>query len=146
MINNEAANMFLELADLLDLAGELPFKSSSYRKVADSLRNLDTPFDQLVNAGQFDKIAGAGKAIKEKLKAIAETGSLPALDNWRKHEIAVFYPWLETLKLKPRPLGIIIRKLGAVDFKDLMTKLKDQDITKLTGRTKETADIILNNN
>ena len=146
MTNNEAANMFYELADLLDLAGELPFKSSAYRKVATGLRKLDTPFDRLVSAGHLSKIPGAGKAIKEKLKTMAETGNLPALDKWRKHEIAVFYPWAIGLKLKPRSFGILVRKLEAADFKDLLAKLKKQDIAKLTGRAKEAANIIMGNN
>jgi len=135
--------MFLELADLMDLAGKLPFKSSAYRKVAENLQKLEMPFDQLVSAGCLDKIPGAGKAIREKLKTMAKTNKLPALDKWRQHEIAVFYPWLDTLKLKPRPLGILARKLGASDFKDLLIKLKKQDVVKLTGQAKETANIII---
>ena len=79
--------MFAELADILDLAGELPFKSASYRKVADSLRNLETPFDQIVETGEYDKIPGAGNAIKEKLKSMAYTDELPTLVKWRKREI-----------------------------------------------------------
>jgi len=145
MTNSEAANLFLELADLLDLAGEISFKSSAYRKVAAGLQELDTPFDQLVGAGRWGKIPGAGKAIREKLRTMSETGKLPALDKWRQHQIAVFYPWLDALKLKPRPLGILIRKLGAADFRELLGKLKNQDIAKLTGQAKEAANIIINN-
>ncbi|MCP4584053.1 MAG: hypothetical protein GY839_20770 [candidate division Zixibacteria bacterium] len=146
MNNAEASKLFLELADLLDLAGELPFKSASYRKVAFSLQNLDRCYDKLVKAGEFEKIPGAGKAIKEKLIAMVETGQLPALEKWRNHEIAIFYPWLYDLKLKPRPLGILIKKLEATDFKDLITKLKNHDIGKLTGQSRETAKIIINKN
>jgi len=146
MNNSEAAGMFLELADLLDLAGELPFKSASYRKVAVSLKHLDESYDKLVKTGEFEKIPGAGKAIREKLIAMAETGQMPALEKWRNHEIAVFYPWQYDLKLKPRPMGVLIKKLMAEDFKDLILKLKDHDIGKLTGQTRETAKIIIDKN
>jgi len=146
MTNNEAAVLFLELADLLDLAGELPFKASSYRKVADSLRELDIPFDELVGVGRFDKIPGAGKAIREKLKTLAETGELPTLEKWRKHEIAAFYPWMNALRLKPRSFGLLVRKLEVTNFKDLLAKLKHYDISKLTGQAKEAANIIIDNN
>jgi DNA polymerase (family 10) len=146
MTNNEEADLFSELADLLDLAGELPFKAASYRKVADSLRTLDTPFAQLIGDGRFDKIPGVGKAIKGKLIKLAETGELPTLEKWRKHEIAAFYPWMIALKLKPRSFGLLVRKLEVTDFKDLLAKLNRQDISKLAGQAKETANIIINNN
>ena len=132
--------MFYELADLLDLAGELPFKSGSYRKVAQSLLSLDEPFEQIVAAGRFDKIPGAGKAIKEKLTALAETGMIPALEKWRKSELASFYPWLEALHLQPRPLGILAQ---AKDYKDLVNKLNGYEIKSLTGQSKTTARLIM---
>ena len=143
MNNSEAAELFLELADLLDLAGELPFKASSYRKVAVSLQNLDEPFEIVVKENRFDKIPGAGKAIKEKLKAIAETGRLPSLEKWREHEVYQFYPWLEVYNVKPRQLGMLARKLEAVDIKDLQRKLKGYDLQKLVGKSKQTARTLL---
>ena len=143
MTNNEAADMFLELADLLDLAGELPFKSSSYRKVAHSLQNLKEPFQQIVKDNEFEKIPGAGKAIKEKLVAMALTGKLPALEKWRQHETASFYPWIVKLNLNPRSFGALIKKLNALDYKDLLRKLENYDIKKLTGKAKDTAVKIL---
>jgi DNA polymerase (family 10) len=143
MTNQLAARMFFELADLLDLAGELPFKSGSYRKIARSLYDLDEPFADIVKENRFEEIPGAGKAIKEKLLALVETGSIPALEKWRKHELASFYPWLEALNLPPRPLGMLARKFQAKDFKDLVNKLKGYDIKYLTGQSKATANAII---
>lgn len=131
--------MLLELADLLDLAGELPFKPNSYRKVAQSLRNLGEPFAKIVETNRWDKIPGAGKAIKEKLQALVDTGQFPALEKWRKHEMAAYYPVLIDLNLKPRPLGMLARKLKAKDFNDLLDKLTGYDIKKLTGQSRDTA-------
>ena len=145
MTNQEAAILFIELADLLDLAGELPFKSNSYRKVARSLNELEEPFDTIVKAGNWERIPGAGKAIKEKLTQLANAGKISALEKWRKHEIAAFYSWMTTLDLKPRPLGMLIRKLQASDFKDLLNKLNGYDIKKLTGQSRETAIKIIEN-
>ena len=143
MNNFEAAAMFLELADLLDLAGELSFRSSSYRKAASSLSNLEKSFEDVVKNGEFDKIPGVGKAIKEKLKVIAETGSLPTLEKWRKDKVYLFYPWLEVYGVTPRPLGILIRKLDASDIKDLQAKLRGFELKKLTGQSKMIAKEIL---
>lgn len=146
MNNSEAAEKFLELADLIDLAGELPFKASSYRKVAQSITNLDESFVDIIKENRFDKIPGTGRAIKEKLKTMAETGKLPALEKWQKHEVYSFYPCLSLYGLRPRPLGILIRRFKAADFKDLLKKLKGYDLKKLAGQSKKTAQKILDNN
>ena len=143
MNNSEAAEMFLELADLIDLAGELPFKSASYRKVASSLKNLEEPYEKAVKENRFDKIPGAGKAIKEKLKTMAQTGRLPTLEKWRTHKVYSFYPWLAAYNVQPRPLGILIKKLQARDSKDLLGKLEKYDLKNLTGKTKQTARRLL---
>ncbi len=143
MTNREVAELFLELADLLDLAGELPFKSSSYRKVAAALSALEEPYDRVVSNSEWDKIPGAGKAIKEKLATLAETGQFPTLEKWRKHEMASHYSWMAALNLKPRPLGMLIRKLQAENFLDLLDKLRGYDIKKLTGQSRDVAKDIL---
>lgn len=137
--------MFFELADLLDLAGELPFKAAAYRKVALSLRELDVPLGEIVATGKYDMIPGAGRAIREKLANIVATGKLPALDKWRQHKMADFYPWLDIIKIKPRPLGLIARKLEAPEMKELIIKLQDYDLKALTGQVKETAEKIIEN-
>lgn len=141
MNNHEAAQMFLELADLVDLAGELPFKARSYRKVADSLKELDVAFQDVVrNNG---KITGAGRAIMEKLRSMAETGKMPSLEKWRQHEVYVFYPWLSRYDIQPRPLGALARGFKADDFDDLLRKLRACDLNKLIGQTRQAARRIL---
>ncbi|OQX92602.1 MAG: hypothetical protein B6D58_02155 [candidate division Zixibacteria bacterium 4484_95] len=146
MNNIEAAEMFLELADLIDLAGELPFKARSYRKIAQSLKNLKQPFADIVKENRFDKIPGTGKAIKEKLRTMVETERIPTLEKWRKHHVKLFYRWLTLYDIKPRPLGMLIRLLDASDCEDLLKKLKSYDLKKLTGQVKQTAKKILDKN
>jgi DNA polymerase (family X) len=139
MTNHEVADLFLELADLLDLAGELPFKSSSYRKIAASMENLSEPFGKIISNGESAKIEGAGKAIREKLTVLAVTGKFPSLEKWRNHETAKFRELLERFLVKPRPLGTLIRKLEARDIDDLISKIELIDLDNYTGQARETA-------
>jgi len=139
MTNHEASQLFLELADLLDLAGELPFKSSSYRKVAFSLANLTEPFTRIISDNDFIKIDGAGKAIREKLTVLALTGKLPALEKWRNHDMAKFRELAALYDVKPRPLGTLIRKLQARDIDDFMKKIEQADLANFSGQVQATA-------
>lgn len=134
--------MFLELADLLDLAGELPFKSSSYRKVAKSIKDLAEPFARIISDNDFVKIDGAGKAIREKLTVLAVTGKFPSLEKWRNHEIAQFQELIGRYEVKPRPLGVLIKKLGARDIEDFYGKIEQVDLSDFSGQVRETASKI----
>ncbi|HNA40988.1 MAG TPA: helix-hairpin-helix domain-containing protein, partial [Saprospiraceae bacterium] len=47
MNNKEIAKLFSELADLMELQNENPFKIKSYRNAYVSLRKIDTPLNTL---------------------------------------------------------------------------------------------------
>jgi len=143
MTNSDVAALFLELADLLDLAGELPFKAISYRKVALGLNDLGQSWREVVRTGSFDKIPGTGKAIREKLTTIYETGKLPTLEKWRQHPVAAFRPMLEAFSVSPRPLGLLVKKLEASSPENLMLKLKRSEDKKLGGQAGKVAQQML---
>jgi DNA polymerase (family 10) len=80
MTNQQVTSIFRELAELLIKKKENWFKIRSYRKVADEIEKL--PIDVSVLAGQnrLREIPGVGDAIEKKIKEIAATGRLQALE------------------------------------------------------------------
>jgi DNA polymerase/3'-5' exonuclease PolX len=143
MNNTEAAQIFLELADRVDLAGELPFKGASYRKVARSLMDLTEPFQLIVRQMEYGKIAGAGKTIKEKLATLAMTDKLPALEKWRTHETSKFYAAIKQYGIGSGSLGRLIKKYQAKDIAELIVRIRESGTDSLSGQIKETALKIL---
>jgi len=81
MQNRDIAALFERLADLLEIAGENPFRIRAYRNAADTIRGLAPRLVDLV-ADDADLTAypGIGKEIAEKIHRIVETGKLPALE------------------------------------------------------------------
>ncbi|MEE8450213.1 MAG: helix-hairpin-helix domain-containing protein, partial [Thermodesulfobacteriota bacterium] len=47
MKNAEVVNLFMEIADILDIIGESSFKSRAYRKAAQSIKNLSRDLSEL---------------------------------------------------------------------------------------------------
>jgi DNA polymerase (family 10) len=76
--NTEVAQLFREIADLLDLAGER-FKPEAYRRAARSLENLPEDLRVIAKRGEIDTIPGIGDALAEKIREYLETGSIPYL-------------------------------------------------------------------
>ena len=83
MENSEIARLLYETADLLEIAGEDPFRVRSYRNAAQSLETFPEKIDEIVRnpdqkAGdkQLLAISGIGKGMVAKLREICATGDL----------------------------------------------------------------------
>jgi|GEM_PF-3192347 len=143
MNNQQAADLFNELADRLDLAGELPFKSAAYRKTAAALLALKEPFTKVVAEGRFELIPGAGKAIKEKLIMLISSGRLEALEKWRQHETGRFFDLMAQTGVKPAALARLIKVSGAATTEQLLKFCADESRCQgLPDQMRRTADLV----
>jgi len=76
MKNTEIAQVFQDIADLLELKGENPFKIRAYQKVVRSIEHLPVEVEQLVAEDRLKQIPGAGEAITKKITELVTTGHL----------------------------------------------------------------------
>ncbi|MDE2043837.1 MAG: hypothetical protein KGJ69_01735 [Thermoplasmata archaeon] len=83
MANEGIAEIFLEIADLLDLEG-VKFKPEAYRRAARTLQQLPTDVKDLVRTGKVDEVPGIGEALSEKVREYVATGSVPYLEKLRQ--------------------------------------------------------------
>lgn len=82
--NQEVAEIFEELADMLVARKELPFKIRAYRKAAESIRRLEIPLEQFRRERNLKEIPGVGDAIARKISDLLDTGSFKLLDELRR--------------------------------------------------------------
>ncbi|MBA7706810.1 hypothetical protein ES703_115667 [subsurface metagenome] len=76
MNNSEIAKVFQDIAILLELKGENPFKMRAYQKVARSIKHLPVEVEQLVAEDRLKEVPGAGEAITKKITELVTTGKL----------------------------------------------------------------------
>jgi len=76
MKNSEIAEIFQDIAALLELKGENPFKIRAYQKVARSIKHLPVEVEQLVNENRLKEVPGVGEAIIKKITEMVATGRL----------------------------------------------------------------------
>ena len=81
MKNSEIAKVFQDVADLLELKGENPFKIRAYQKVVRSIEYLPVEVEQLVKEDRLKEIPGAGEAIIKKITELVTTGKLGYYEN-----------------------------------------------------------------
>ncbi len=83
MENSEIAEVFYEIADLLEIKGANPFRIRSYRNAGAAVEGTGESFKTLVEtlgATALEAIPGIGKSIREKIVEIIETGRCSFLD------------------------------------------------------------------
>ncbi len=74
MKNTEIARVFQDIADLLELKGENPFKIRAYQKVIRSIEHLPVEVEQLVAEDKLKDVPGVGEAITKKITELVTTG------------------------------------------------------------------------
>ena len=141
--NEQLARIFHEIADVLEIEGELAFKIGAYRRAANSIAH--TPIDVVAayRAGSPPRLEGVGKAIDEKLAELADTGRM------RYHEqlLAKVPPSLVTLLsvpgIGPRTAGDLWRALGVATLADLETAAREGRLREVKGISAKTEQRIL---
>lgn len=124
---------FEEIAQLLELQGENPFKIRSYINAARSIESLDEDIETIHAEGRLEDIKGVGKDLAQKLDTLITTGALPYLDELR----AQFPPTLFELFYIPGLGGKRIKQfydeLGIQSIADLKAACESNRLAALKG-------------
>jgi DNA polymerase (family 10) len=75
--------MFDELADLYELDGAIVHRVLAYRNAAKAVREAGTSVAALARGGRVTELPGIGKTLEEKIVALLETGTIPAVEKLR---------------------------------------------------------------
>src|SRR5439155_2769619 len=95
--NATIAALFDELADLYELDGAIIHRVVAYRTAAKAVRESPVSIAALTREGRVTELAGIGKTLEEKIQALLDTGSIPAVEKLR----AKFPPGLVDLTRLP---------------------------------------------
>ena len=79
--NEQIAELFDNMASLLEMKGDTIFKIRAYQRAARTIEQLSSPLAQAVENGEdLTKIPGVGKAISEKIAEFISTGQVSAYE------------------------------------------------------------------
>ena len=78
------AGSLREMAGLLALAGESPFRARAYERAATAIEHLDVDLAALVEAGRLTEVPGIGRGIAAMIAELQRTGRSKALDDLRE--------------------------------------------------------------
>src|SRR3990170_3760592 len=80
LTNGVLARLFHEIGDMLEVKGELVFKTVAYHRAADAIGHSPIDLVDAYRSGQVPKVPGVGAAIGDKIKELATTGRMSFYD------------------------------------------------------------------
>ena len=132
MDNHSVARILGEIADLLEIKNENPFKIRVYRNGADIVANHPHQLAQL-NAQEMREIPGIGKDLAARIREIADTGA----STYHAELVAEFPPTvLDLLHLQgvgPKTVATLYRELGVRTLDDLEQASRSGRVRALRG-------------
>jgi len=132
--NEDIAAVFDEIADLLEIEGDNPFRIRAYRNGARTLRELGEDVRTLVERGEkLTGFPGIGKNLAQKIHEILDTGQCGALQKLRKQLPADLTELLKLPGLGPKRVHALYHELDIHTLEQLERAARDGLIQHLPG-------------
>jgi DNA polymerase (family 10) len=135
--------MFEQLADLLEIREENPFRIRAYRNAARIIRGHPKPMSDLVDAGaDLSELPGIGKDLAGKIETILRTGKLPLLEQVRARVPAALVEMTRIEGLGPKRAKRLYGALKIRSLEDLQRAARSGRIRELEGFGAKTEQLI----
>lgn len=131
--NQDVAEQFELLADLLELEGEETFRVIAYRRAAQRMRETAGSIAQLALDGRAKELPGIGKTIEEKVVQIVEDGRIEALVKREKRIPPDVRLFMKLPGLGPKTAAKIWKQLGVTTLTGLKRAAEQERLRALPG-------------
>ena len=145
MTNAKLADVFEQVADLLEFQGANPFRIRAYRNGARTIRDYSEPVAGIVadDSRQLTDIDGIGKDLAQKCRVLVETGELPQLVELLAEIPSTVLDLLRIPSLGPKKAKILYTELGITTLNALRAACESGQVRGLKGFAAKTEAAIL---
>jgi DNA polymerase (family 10) len=137
------AEILTEIGTLLELKGEVVFKTRAYTNAARTLEGLSEPLDKLIAENRLGDIKGIGEALQKKITELATTGKLAYYDELKASIPPGLLEMLQIQGLGPKKVKALNDKLGVTTVEQLEKVCREGKVAELDGFGEKTQTKIL---
>jgi DNA polymerase (family X) len=144
MHNADIADIFNQVADLLEIEGESFFRVRAYRNAARTVAELPYALSQMAGAPEsLTRLPGIGKDLAAKIVEICQTGALSQLKTLQERTPAELCRLLSIASLGPKRIKALQTALGIRNEGDLIAAARAGKIRHVGGFGPKTEKLIL---
>src|SRR5438270_9614521 len=133
MTKSEIAGILEQIAALLELKGENPFKVRAYTNAARAIETFGGNIPDLQDEEAVAKIPGIGKSIALKIKELAATGSLKYLEDLRAQFPEAILELFSIPGLGAKKIKALYERLRVSSIEQLRQACEAGRVAKLPG-------------
>lgn len=142
--NSDVADIFSQIADLLDIQGANEYRIRAYRTAAQTIGSLSRNVSDMVEEGEdLTELPGIGEDLAGKIEEIVETGTLEQLQKLRAETPAELADALNIAGLGPKRVKKLHEELGIDTLDELKAAAEAGEIRQVHGFGKKIEQKIL---
>ncbi len=139
MNKDQVAGVLVNIATLLELKGENPFKSRAYVNAARMLEGMSEPLDKVIADGRLGEMKSIGEALQLKITELATTGKLAYYEELKAATPPGLVAMLDIPGLGPKRIKMMHDELGIETVEQLECACQEGKVAKLKGFGEKTA-------
>ena len=143
LTNEDLARIFHEIGDMLEIKGELVFKTVAYHRAADAIGRSPVDLVSAYRSGTPPRIPGVGKAISDKLAELATTGRLAFHERLRAEIPPRLVEILQVPGLGPKTVRQLHQELAIESLDDLRQAAETGRLRTVRGMSARTETLVL---
>jgi DNA polymerase (family 10) len=144
MIDKKLTKILKNIAILLEIKGENPFKSRAYSNAAEVIENENLNIAELVASGNISSVKGFGEALQKKLTEYVQTGSMSYYENLIAEIPETLVDITSISSIGPKKAKLLWENHGITNLEELELACVDGKIQKIKGFSAKSQEMILN--
>jgi len=141
--NLELSRIFEQIARILKIKGENPFKIRAYEKITLVLENLPIDIETIYHQGGLSNIPGVGAGIAKKIEEFLTTGKLEYYEKLKETIPSGVIELLDISEVGPKTAKLLYEELGVDNIEKLEKAVKGHQIKDLPGMGEKSETNIL---
>lgn len=136
-INKEIATIFNDIADILEILDENPFKIRAYRNASRNISSLNEDVANFKEQEELKTIKGIGRDLSEKIHEYIETGSIEYYETVRQRVPDSIKELLSIRGIGPKFVSNIFQNYNVQSVEDLEELLRSEKASEIKGLGKK---------
>lgn len=133
MKNQEVAEIFAAMADILAIQGENYHRIMAYRRAAENVAATGRPLEEIWQAGELETIPGIGKTLASKIDELMRTGRLEAYERLQAQVPAGVVAMMQVPDVGPKRAALFWKELGITSVEALEQAAREGRLRRLPG-------------
>jgi len=143
MKNLEIAQIFRDIASILEIKGENVFRRRAYERAAQNIEGLSHDIEDFARQGKLQEIPGIGSDLAGKIDEFIKTGRVKAYEDLKKSIPEGLLDLLNIPSIGPKTAKLLYEKLKIKNVADLEKAIQKNRLKGIFGIKEKTVENIL---